>query len=454
MESGIIGGVLAIVVFMGTLIFLPTLIRVCPSNHILVITGGTKTNVGGREYGFRLQKGGWTFIIPFIQSVEAIDLTIIPINVRIEGVNSANGINVGADATACVCIDDQNEVLLYSAVQQLLGKSRGQIQEQIKQTMIGNFRAALNKTTPLQAIGMVESADGVSDLEVVELSSKISSSDDADKEGERAIFRSVLLDDCQEDLSTFGIEVVSVSLQRIWDTSSYIANLANKTLSRKRKEVEIEEARLNARAERAESDGQRRMGVAVSQSNEHILNAKQEVELYRRECDAKIHRAKLEADSGIEEASSQGQQQVEVMNVELQQLRNRSEVTLAAEARRQAAEIIAAGEAESTEIVREAHNDLLKQKVELLSKSGDIGKAVLFLDQLPQLFASYQNSAQDMKVDSLLVLNDDEGFNSAVNRGPAALVDFLNQLESGFGISIKELMGSTSREKQLEQPVG
>ena len=60
-----------------------------------------------------------------------------------------------------------------------------------------------------------------------------------------------------------------------------------------------------------------------------------------------------------------------------------------------------------------------------------------------------------MKVDSLLVLNDDEGFNSAVNRGPAALVDFLNQLESGFGISIKELMGNVSQEKQLEQqPVG
>jgi len=118
----------------------------------------------------------------------------------------------------------------------------------------------------------------------------------SDVEGERALFRSLLLDDCQEDLSTFGIEVVSVSLQRIWDTSNYIANLANKTLSRKRKEVEIEEARLSARAERAESDGQRRMQVAVSQADEQIVAATQEVELYRRQCDAEIHRAKLEAD--------------------------------------------------------------------------------------------------------------------------------------------------------------
>jgi len=434
-----VSAVLAILVFILMLALLRLLIRVCPSNHILVVTGGTETEVGGRKYGFRLQKGGWTFVIPFIQSVEAVDLTIIPIDVRIDGVNSANGISVGADATACVCIDDMNETLLYSAVQQLLGKSRGQIQEQIQQTMIGNFRAALNKTTPLQAIGMVESAEDMADVELTDIT-PVLNAQNSDVEGERALFRSLLLDDCQEDLSTFGIEVVSVSLQRIWDTSNYIANLANKTLSRKRKEVEIEEARLSARAERAESDGQRRMQVAVSQADEQIVAATQEVELYRRQCDAEIHRAKLEADSLITEADSQGQRQVEELNVQLQELRNRSEVTLQAESRRRTAEIIAEGESEAIETVRQVYNDLLEQKVKLLQESGDVGKMVLFIDQLPALFSTYQQSAQSQSVENLMVLNDDEGFNSAVNRGPAALADFLNQLEASFGINIKKMM--------------
>ncbi|MCB0089603.1 MAG: flotillin family protein, partial [Caldilineaceae bacterium] len=304
MVTGTAGGILAILLFAIVLILLRSMIRVCPSNHILVVTGGSQTVVDGRKYGFRLQKGGWTFVIPFIQSVQAVDLTIIPINVRVEGVNSANGINVGADATACVCIDDQQEALLYSAVQQLLGKSRGQIQEQIQQTMIGNFRAALNKTTPLQAIGMVESADGIEDVELAEIAdeafkTQIVQQNAESADGERAIFRQVLLEDCQQDLSTFGIEVVSVSLQRIWDTSSYIANLANKTLSRKRKEVEIEEARLRSRAERAESDAKRRQEVAESQANERILEVQQELEVFRRQCTAAINRARLESDSAI-----------------------------------------------------------------------------------------------------------------------------------------------------------
>ena len=456
--GGIAGGVLAVIVFLILIAGLRALVRVCPSNHILVVTGGVQTVVEGKKYGFRLQKGGWTFVIPFIQSARFIDITIIPINVQVDNVNSANGITVGSDATACVCIDDMDKVLLYSAVQQLLGKSRAQIQEQIQQTMIGNFRATLNKTTPLQAIGMDESVDSEEQAETAKTSAASEPSegnaanieqgaDDSppaatteSKDGDRAIFRHLLLEDCREDLSAFGMNVVSVSLQRIWDTSNYIANLANKTLSRKRQEVEIEEARLQARAERAESDSKRRMLVAENRATEKILQARQGVELFRRQCDASIHRAKLEADSGIVKARSTGQRRIEEVTAELQKLKNRSEVIVEAEANRRAAEILAEGEARAVEIVQQTENDLLQQKVDLLKETEDTGKIALFITQLPHLFEAYRTHAKSLKVDNLLVLNEEDGFNSAVNRGPAAFVDFLRCFEQGFGISVKDLI--------------
>ena len=453
--GGIAGGVLAVIVFLVLIAGLRALVRVCPSNHILVVTGGVETVVEGKKYGFRLQKGGWTFVIPFIQSAQFIDITIIPINVQVDNVNSANGITVGSDATACVCIDDMDKVLLYSAVQQLLGKSRVQIQEQIQQTMIGNFRATLNKTTPLQAIGMDESVENMGEPETTESAAAPtrtpSEEDFADggqganespqtKDGDRAIFRHLLLEDCREDLSAFGMNVVSVSLQRIWDTSNYIANLANKTLSRKRQEVEIEEARLQARAERAESDSNRRMLVAENRATEKILQARQDVELFRRQSDAAIHRAKLEADSGIVKARSTGQRRIEEITAELQKLKNRSEVIVEAEANRSAAEILAEGEGKAVEIVQQTENELLQQKVDLLKETGDTGKIALFITQLPHLFDAYRSHAKSLKVDNLLVLNEEDGFNSAVNRGPAAFVDFLRCFEQGFGISVKDLI--------------
>jgi uncharacterized membrane protein YqiK len=92
----ILGGILAVLLFLVGIKILQGFIRVCPPHQVLVITG-TKTLVQGREYGFRIQNGGWTFVIPYFQRVEPLDLGIIPINVRVEGVNAANGITVGAD---------------------------------------------------------------------------------------------------------------------------------------------------------------------------------------------------------------------------------------------------------------------------------------------------------------------------------------------------------------------
>ena len=193
-----------------------------------------------------------------------------------------------------------------------------------------------NKSENADADNQLSSDEGAADRDDAESDASPTATPQT-RDGERAIFRHLLLEDCREDLSAFGMNVVSVSLQRIWDTSNYIANLANKTLSRKRQEVEIEEARLQARAERAESDSKRRMLVAENRATEKILQARQEVELFRRQCDAEVHRAKLEADSAIVKAKSTGQRRIEEVTAELQELKNSSEVIVEAEAKRRAA---------------------------------------------------------------------------------------------------------------------
>ncbi|MFP4550035.1 MAG: hypothetical protein ACLFNT_04455, partial [Spirochaetales bacterium] len=239
-----------------------------------------------------------------------------------------------------------------------------------------------------------------------------------------------------------------VSLQKIWDTSNYIANLAQKTLATKRQDVEIEEARLRARAEKAESDADRRIKLAKSKADEQILAAREKLEVYRRESIASIEQARLEADHAIDEARNRGEQQIQTQLVELQKLRNQSGVTIAAEAEERAAEIIAAGEQESIDIIERTRNELLKQKAEMLAKAGAAGRSVLFIQQqLPRLFEAYKHYAEGQDVDSLVIMNDESGFNGAVNRGPAAFVDFLKQLSRATGIDVREFV---SGEKEAE----
>lgn len=422
---GILGGLLGAGTFFVLLAFLKGLIRVSNPDRILVVTG--RKNVrNGRKFGFSVERGR-TVVVPYLQQLTTLDLGVLPINVRVEGVNASNGITVGADATACVCIDGDDDSMLYSAVERLMGKSREAIKDQIQQTLVGNFRGALNKATPLQAIGMDEKHEYDGDSAPV-------------KDGDRALFRSELLKDINSDLSHFGVKVVSVSLQKIWDTSNYIANLAQKTLARKRKDVEIQEAKLKAKAEQAESDAARRINVAQNQANEKILVARQKLEMLQRESEGAIQKASLEADSSISEAENRGQRDVQELIVELTKLTNKTKVTLEAESRQKAAEIRAQGEREAAILIESARNEVLSKKTQLLASS-EYGKLVLFLQsQLPELFREYQSQTSSLKVDNYVVMEGENGFNSAVNRGPGAFVDYLAKMEQAFGLRIQDFL--------------
>ena len=412
--GGIIGGLLGVVGFFVLLAILKAIIKAELPDKILVVTGRKKVK-DGKTFGFSVERGRTTKI-PYLQSVSTLDLGVLPINVRVEGVNSANGITVGADATACVCIDDDDEGMLYSAVERLMGKDREQIHAQIQQTLIGNFRGALNKATPLQAIGMEESW-------------KEESEDDTQSEneqGDRAQFRAELLRDINSDLSSFGMKVVSVSLQKIWDTSNYIANLAQKTLAQKRQQVEIEEARLRARAEQSESDSGRRRTVSSSKATEQIIAAREKLEVYRRESQGMIDTARLEADSAVEEAKNRAERLIQEQLVVLQSLKNQTGVTLEVHARERATQQIAEGQGEAVSTEERTRNEILARKVQTLKESGETGELVLFIQQqLPHLFDAFREHAKGLDVDSLVIMDNESGFNGAVNRGPAAFGNFL-----------------------------
>jgi regulator of protease activity HflC (stomatin/prohibitin superfamily) len=322
--------------------------------------------------------------------------------------------------------------MLYSAVERLMGKDGKQIHDQVQQTLVGNFRGALNKATPLQAIGMEDSNE---DGDMVAEAGA----------GERAHFRAELLEDINSDLRSFGMKVVSVSLQKIWDNSNYIANLAQRTLAEKRRQVEIEEARLKAIAAQAESDADRRMKIAKAQADEKIVAVRQELEVYRRESQGSVQEARLTADQSIAGAKNRGEAQVQQSLVALQELKNRSGTTLEAGAREEAARVVAEGEREAVRVREAARNEILAAKAALLSKFGGDAASVLFLQQkLPGLFEAYrENAGKAGTLESLVVMESGErgGTAEVANRGPRAFADFLETFERAFGIDVKRLAG-------------
>ncbi|MBI4640923.1 MAG: hypothetical protein HY731_09525, partial [Candidatus Tectomicrobia bacterium] len=203
-----------------------------------------------------------------------------------------------------------------------------------------------------------------------------------------------------------------------------------------------------------ESDAKRRETIAENRANEQIIAARQELEVLRRQCEADIERARLEADSAVAKATSEGERTVQEITIDLQKLKNVSNVTLEAETRQRAAEIRAVGEGEAIRTFQETQNDLLAQKAQLVAQAGDLGKIVLFVQQhLSDLFEAYQKYAKGLGVDNLVIMDEKRGFNGVVNRGPEALVDFLRHFEEGFGIRVRDLLAVSPTSRGTEEKI-
>lgn len=446
MSLWITAGVVAAILFVVLVAILRAFIKVCPPNRVMIIEG-MSTRVDGRRYGFRVIRGGYAIVVPYFTRARFLDLSVIPINVRVENCNAADGIVVGADATACVGIDLNDDVMLYTGVEKLIGKSREEIHDQIKDTLVGNFRGAMGRSTPLEAMGMEESRqllDQGQPIEGEDLSTL--ADDDAPVErGDRARFRRDLLATMNEDLSNFGVRVFSVSLMRIWDQSEYISNLAAKAVASKRQEVEIAEAQYAANAANAESDGQRRRDIACNQADEAIAKAQQALGVTKSEYTAAVARAQKTAQASIDSARHKAQVAVEQSQSELQELRNRTEKTIKAKSDMQAAQIRAEGQTRADDIRQGARNEMLQAIVQILGDTEGAELPLFINKQLPQMYATYKQAAAGINFDNITLLGDDDSdsaINAAVNRGPAAMADFLERFEQLYGVSLRGILGS------------
>ncbi len=98
----LIGIVSLIVVGLGTLVFFFSRYKRCPSDRILVIYG--KTKGGGSS---KCIHGGAAFVVPLFQDFQFLDLTPIPIDIKLEGALSKQNIRVTTPSTFTVGISTE-----------------------------------------------------------------------------------------------------------------------------------------------------------------------------------------------------------------------------------------------------------------------------------------------------------------------------------------------------------
>ena len=148
MQGGIViiaSVVIVIVVFLLLYMVFSRYTKVGP-NQVLVVSGIKHREQDGTKVGFRIVKGGGTFVWPIFEKVDILSLELLTIDVQTPEVYTSKGVPVKVDGVAQTKVKG-DDISIRTAAEQFLGKSTDEIRNIATQTLEGHLRAILGTMT-------------------------------------------------------------------------------------------------------------------------------------------------------------------------------------------------------------------------------------------------------------------------------------------------------------------
>jgi flotillin len=399
-------------------------------NEVLIISGGRMRRRGDRPaQGYRIVRGGGTYVRPFRERVQRLSLELMQFDVRTAETYTTHGVPVQIDGVCMVKID-ASERGIEQAAQQFLSRGREDIVRTAMQAVEGHTRAAVG---------------GLSIEEIYR---------------ERARLVAAARELAGPDLESMGLQIVSLTIRNIADKQGYLEALGRpRTAQVKRDAIRGEaEAEREAKAARYEAD------LAIEAS-------RREYEVERAAFKAAGRRAAAEADLAYElqQAISrqqvraeelrveivERQQMIELMQAEVERRRRELEAEVIEPALARAREIIAVADAQRAEAAAlgAGEADALRQRglaeAEAMAAKarswGDYNEAAVtdrVLEVLPQLAAAV--SAPLAKTDRIVMISGNGGATTGASRITRDVTQVVAELpavlEALTGLKFEELI--------------
>lgn len=312
------GGVLAVLLLIAFAVWAHQYTKVGP-NEVLIISGRRRK---GR--GYRIVRGGGTYVRPFRERVQRLSLELMQFDVRTAETYTLHGVAVQADGVAMVKIAGTDEGI-ETAAEQFLSRTREDIVRTAMQTVEGHMRSAVG--------GL--------------------SIEDIYRERQRLVAHVREL--AEPDLHRMGLTIVSLTVRTISDKEGYL-----EALGRPRT------AQVKRDAIRGEAEAEREAKAARYEADLAIQKSRRDFEVEKASFKAEGMRASAEADLSydLQKAITRQQVRAEELKVEIVERQKAIELMQAEVDRRKReleAEIIEPALAKAREIqaIAEAHREEL-----------------------------------------------------------------------------------------------
>jgi len=436
--------VIVIVALIAFFMFFPRYRKV-PPNCALIISGffrrrykvkDAEGRIVIKKFGYRIVRGGATFVIPFFERVDTLHLGLMQVDIKTtQPVPSQEYISVMLDGVANIKIGS-DDVSIATAAEQFLNWKQADIAAVAQQVLEGNMREIIGRMT---VADLVQNRDKF-----------------ATETSRAAIF----------DMANMGLEIINLTVQNFQDNDGVVDTMATKNIVEKERDAQIAKAAAQQEGHRAEMEAQAKIAeqnkdLALKQAEFKVLADKEKAkadlayqvaeEINRRELEEERAAADLVR---LQKETELQRQQVEIAREKLTvEIREKAEAEKDArifQAEAEKAERQAKADAEFYEAQRLAEATLLKgqaeaQAIELKAKAmqlyGQAAMLEMVIEKLPDVARAIGEPLA--QTDKIIMFG--EGAATGLTRDvTGSMLQTFEAMKASVGLDIPDLLKTIS----------
>lgn len=285
--------VAALFVIIG--VFVSRYVKVGP-DEALIVSGRKKKLPSGQVVGFRIVKGGATFVWPVLEVAKTISLRIMPLDVTSSAYTS-QGVQLNVDGIAQVKIDSNLEAI-GTAAEQFLSLKEDEIKRIATQTMEGHLRSI------------------VGNLTVEEINQN------------RDMFAQKVQELAAGDLANMGLRIISFTIREISDKNGYLESLGKAQIARVQRDAVIGQAEAKRDADIRSAEAMQAGQTAKFLAETKVAEANKDKEIKVAEYQAAINETKAESDLSYDKKKYVIDQEVQKEAMQVEIVKKQKEIEL------------------------------------------------------------------------------------------------------------------------------
>ena len=392
-------------------------------NELLVFSGRQRQLADGSSIGYReVTGGGRAFRIPVLEKVDRMELSTLPVDIRITNAYSKGGIPLSVHAVANVKVST-DPLVMKNAIERFMGHDRSEIRRVAKETLEGHLRGVLATLTP---------------EEVNE---------------DRLKFAGALLEEAEVDFDRLGLQLDTLKIQNVSDEVKYLDSIGRRRIAEVIRDAEVAESVATSQAKQSEAESHQVGEVARQTAQTAIVQAENSLRQLRAQLEAEAKAEEEEAVAAAQQARAEAEAELQEVRKQLEELRLQADVVLPAEAERQAAALRARGDAATIEENGRAMAEVLQMMTDTWLEAGDDAKDIFLIQQLEEVLRTVVARVHGIELGEVTLLDSGDGqaLPRHVASFPAMVRQVLDELRASTGVDVTGILSGTTAGDPLQQ---